>query len=123
MIQFLIYSLVAGSHFNNAVVLDNGCGTIKLGLAGHKKPSVIQPALYGISKRYSLQMAGMDNKKDRRYGDAASMKAGVMQLGKYAAPPPPPPPPKKKKKKKNLNSSLPFEQAAFKVFLSGAVAR
>ncbi|XP_078344788.1 uncharacterized protein LOC144630315 isoform X2 [Oculina patagonica] len=70
----------AGSHFNNAVVLDNGCGTIKLGWAGHKKPGVIQPALYGIPKRYSLQMAGMDNRKDRMYGDAAAMKAGVMQL-------------------------------------------
>ena len=78
-----MYSLLAGSHFNNAVVLDSGCGTIKLGFAGHKKPDVIQPALYGIPKRYSLQMAGMDNKKDRAYGDAAAMKAGVMQLGKF----------------------------------------
>ena len=82
VIKFLICLLVAGSHFNNAVVLDNGCGTIKLGFAGHKKPSIVQPTLYGIPKRYSLQMAGMDNKKDREYGDAAAMKAGVMQLGK-----------------------------------------
>ena len=63
-------------------MIDNGCGTIKLGLGGDKKPSVVQPNLYGIPKRYSLQMAGMDNKKDRKYGDAAAMKAGVMQLGK-----------------------------------------
>ena len=82
MIKLLICLLVAGSHFNNAVVLDNGCGTIKLGFAEHKKPSIVQPTLYGIPKRYSLQMAGMDNKKDREYGDAAAMKAGVMQLGK-----------------------------------------
>ena len=64
------------------MVIDNGCGTIKLGMAGEKKPSVVQPALYGIPKRYSLQMAGLDNKKDRKFGDAAAMKAGVMQLGK-----------------------------------------
>lgn len=51
-------------------------------MAGEKKPSVVQPALYGIPKRYSLQMAGLDNKKDRQFGDAAAMKAGVMQLGK-----------------------------------------
>ena len=51
-------------------------------MAGDKKPSVVQPALYGIPKRYSLQMAGLDNKKDRQFGDAAAMKAGVMQLGK-----------------------------------------
>lgn len=76
------YLHLAGSHYNNAVVIDNGCGTIKLGMAGEKKPSVVQPALYGIPKRYSLQMAGLDNKKDRQFGDAAAMKAGVMQLGK-----------------------------------------
>ncbi|XP_022794420.1 actin-100-like [Stylophora pistillata] len=70
----------AGSHYNNAVVIDNGCGTIKLGMAGEKKPSIVQPALYGVPKRYSLQMAGLDNKKDRQFGDAAAKKAGVMQL-------------------------------------------
>ena len=64
------------------MVLDNGSGVIKLGLAGGKMPSVVEPALYGVPKRYSLQMAGMDNKKDRLYGSAATGKAGVLQLGK-----------------------------------------
>ena len=67
------------------MVIDNGCGTIKLGMAGEKKPSIVQPALYGVPKRYSLQMAGLDNKKDRQFGDAAATKAGVMQLGKLTA--------------------------------------
>ena len=72
----------AGSHFNNAVVIDNGCGCIKLGLAGDRNPRVVQPMVYGIPKRYSLQLAAMDSKKDRKYGDAAALMAGVMQLGK-----------------------------------------
>ena len=76
-----MYSFAAGSHYNTAVVLDNGSGIIKLGLAGSKMPTVVQPALYGIPKRYSLQMAGMDNKKDRQYGESATARAGVMQLG------------------------------------------
>ena len=76
-----IYFFSAGSHYNQAVVLDNGSAIIKLGLAGDRKPRVVQPALYGIPKRYSLQMAGMDNRKDRTYGDGAAMRAGVMQLG------------------------------------------
>ena len=80
--QFCMLSLLAGSHYNTAIVIDNGSGVIKLGLAGEKIPTVVQPALFGIPKRYSLQMAGMDNKKDRMYGDSATMRAGVMQLGK-----------------------------------------
>lgn len=64
------------------MILDNGSGVVKLGLAGSKTPTVVQPALYGIPKRYSLQMAGMDNKKDRQYGESATARAGVMQLGK-----------------------------------------
>lgn len=72
--------LNVGSKYNTAVVLDNGSGVIKLGLAGGKMPSVVEPALYGVPKRYSLQMAGMDNKKDRLYGSAATGKAGVLQL-------------------------------------------
>ena len=67
-------------------MIDNGSGIIKLGLAGDKTPAVVQPSLYGIPKRYSLQMAGMDNKKDRMYGDSAAMRAGVMQLGKLTNP-------------------------------------
>lgn len=70
----------AGSHYNKAVVIDNGSGIIKLGLAGGKTPTVVQPALYGTPKRYSLQMAGMDNKNTRKYGNAATSRAGVMQL-------------------------------------------
>ncbi|XP_074629186.1 uncharacterized protein LOC141886805 isoform X2 [Acropora palmata] len=70
----------AGSQYNTAVVLDNGAGVIKLGMAGDKMPTVIEPAVYGIPKRYSLQMAGMDNKRDRLYGSSATAKAGVMQL-------------------------------------------
>ena len=73
--------LVAGSQYNTAVVLDNGAGVIKLGMAGDKMPTLIEPAVYGIPKRYSLQMAGMDNKRDRLYGSSATAKAGVMQLG------------------------------------------
>ena len=76
----------AGSHYNQAVVLDNGSAIIKLGIAGDRKPRVVQPALYGIPKRYSLQMAGMDNRKDRTYGDGAAMRAGVMQLGNSLCP-------------------------------------
>ncbi|KAK2551762.1 Actin-100 [Acropora cervicornis] len=72
--------LLAGSQYNTAVVLDNGAGVIKLGMAGDKMPTVIEPAVYGIPKRYSLQMAGMDNKRDRLYGSSATAKAGVMQL-------------------------------------------
>lgn len=76
-----LYFFVAGSQYNTAVVLDNGSGVIKLGLAGGKMPYVIEPALYGIPKRYSLQMAAMDDKKDRLYGSSATAKAGVMHLG------------------------------------------
>lgn len=72
--------LHAGSQYNTAVVLDNGAGVIKLGMAGDKMPTLIEPAVYGIPKRYSLQMAGMDNKRDRLYGSSATAKAGVMQL-------------------------------------------
>ena len=79
--MLLIFFFSAGSHYNQAVVLDNGSAIIKLGIAGDRKPRVVQPALYGIPKRYSLQMAGMDNRKDRTYGDGAAMRAGVMQLG------------------------------------------
>lgn len=73
--------LVAGSLYNTAVVLDNGAGVIKLGMAGDKMPTMIEPAVYGVPKRYSLQMAGMDSKRDRLYCSSATAKAGVMQLG------------------------------------------
>ena len=82
----IFFFFSAGSHYNQAVVLDNGSAIMKLGLAGDRKPRVVQPALYGIPKRYSLQMAGMDNRKDRTYGDGAAMRAGVMQLGNCLCP-------------------------------------
>ena len=37
--------------------------------------------MIGIPKRYSLQMTGMNGKKDRKYGSAATNAAGVLHLG------------------------------------------
>ena len=67
------------------MVLDNGSGSIKLGLAGDKMPTVIQPAVVGTPQRYSLQMTGMDYKKHLKYGDVAMATAGVMHLGKKSS--------------------------------------
>ena len=73
--------MAAGHHYNRAVVIDNGCGVLKAGFAGERKPRVVEPAVIGVPKRYSLQMTGMNSKKDRKYGLAATSGAGVLHLG------------------------------------------
>ena len=70
------------SRYNQPVVLDNGCGIIKLGMATDKRPMVTQPSIVGTPQRYSLQMTGMDHKKHLKYGDVAMGAAGVMHLGR-----------------------------------------
>eukprot|EP01119_Soliformovum_irregulare_P019139 TRINITY_DN6005_c0_g1_i4.p1 TRINITY_DN6005_c0_g1~~TRINITY_DN6005_c0_g1_i4.p1 ORF type:complete len:951 (-),score=316.84 TRINITY_DN6005_c0_g1_i4:23-2875(-) len=62
-----------------AVVIDNGSGLVKAGLAGEEKPRVIFPAIVG-RPMYRSVMPGTGNAKDVFVGDEAQSRRGILKL-------------------------------------------
>ena len=63
---------------NPTIVIDNGSGMMKAGLAGEEAPSVVFPAIVGTPKNASA-MQGV-NQKSEYFGDHANSKRGVLNL-------------------------------------------
>jgi len=61
-----------------AVIIDNGSGMMKAGIAGDEAPSVIFPALVGKPKSASA-MQGV-TQKEHYLGDEANQKRGILNL-------------------------------------------
>ncbi|CAE8640972.1 unnamed protein product [Polarella glacialis] len=61
-----------------AVIIDNGSGHVKAGIAGEEAPSCVFPALVGRPKHEAM-MAGVD-KREYYMGDEAIAKKGVLSL-------------------------------------------
>mmetsp|Transcript_57666 Transcript_57666/g.134325 ORF Transcript_57666/g.134325 Transcript_57666/m.134325 type:complete len:377 (+) Transcript_57666:60-1190(+) len=60
------------------VIIDNGSGHVKAGLAGHEAPSTVFPALVGRPK-HGTMMPGTE-KRDYYMGEEAVSKKGVLAL-------------------------------------------
>lgn len=61
-----------------AIIIDNGSGMMKAGIAGDEAPSVIFPALVGKPKSASA-MQGV-TQKEHYLGDEANQKRGILNL-------------------------------------------
>lgn len=62
----------------DTVVLDNGSGMVKAGIAGEDAPSVVFPAIVGRPKHATV-MQGVATKSEY-IGDQAMQKKGVLNL-------------------------------------------
>lgn len=63
----------------NAVVIDNGSGMCKAGVAGDDSPSVCFPSIVGRPKNQGQVMIGTDT-KDVFIGEDAQAKRGILKL-------------------------------------------
>ena len=64
-----------------AAVLDAGCGILKAGICGERKPSCYCPSVIGVPRRFSQDVSKM--KKPYYVGDEAWEVAGMLQIGEY----------------------------------------
>src|SRR5690554_928368 len=62
-----------------AVVIDNGSGIVKAGLAGEEKPRVVFPSLV-VRPMYRSVMPGTGKAQDVFVGDEAQAKRGILKL-------------------------------------------
>lgn len=62
-----------------AVVIDNGSGVVKAGIAGEEKPRVMFPSLVG-RPMYRAVMPGMGGGRDLYVGSEAQDKRGILKL-------------------------------------------
>jgi actin len=63
---------------STAVVIDNGSGTTKAGIAGDDAPRACFPSIVGRPKMPGI-MVGMDQ-KDTYVGEEARLKRGVLNI-------------------------------------------
>ena len=61
-----------------AVVIDNGSGMVKAGLAGEEQPRAVFPAVVGRPK-YTQTMEGTPGKSEY-IGEEAQAKRGILEL-------------------------------------------
>lgn len=64
------------SHIKPAVVIDNGSGRCKTGIAGEDAPKAVFPAVIGVPKQKGIMVGS--GTKDEYVGDAAMARRGVL---------------------------------------------